>query len=122
MERWIQTVQKRPWLIIAVVLVITAALGSFLPRLEFDASIEAMIPQDDPVLAELEKAVEDFGSQDLFFIALESDNVFQPATMRKIADMTAALEKVPGVKAVENPFNVQMVESSYFGIEIAPHG
>ncbi len=81
-----------------------------------------MIPQDDPVLAELEKAVEDFGSQDLFFIALESDNVFQPATMRKIADMTAALEKVPGVKAVENPFNVQMVESSYFGIEIAPHG
>ncbi len=120
MERWIQIVQKRPWLVIAVVLVITAALGSFLPSLQFDASIEAMIPQDDPVLAELEKAVEDFGSQDLFFIALESDDVFQPGTMQKIADMTAALEKVRGVKAVENPFNVQMVESSYFGIEIAP--
>lgn len=120
MERWTKIVLKRPWLVIAIVLVITAAASSFLPRLQFDASIEAMIPQDDPVLSELHAAVEDFGSQDLFFIALESDDVFNPATLRKIAEMTAALEKVPGVREVENPFNVQMVESSYFGIEIAP--
>jgi len=118
--RWIKFVQHRPWLVIAVVFAITVGLASFLPRMEFDASIENMMPQDDPVLAELQDAVADFGSQDLFFIAIESDDVFRPATLQKIADLTAALEEVPAVKGVENPFNVQMVESSFFGIEIAP--
>jgi predicted RND superfamily exporter protein len=118
--RWIKFVQHRPWLVIAVVFAITVGLASFLPRIEFDASIENMMPQDDPVLAELQDAVADFGSQDLFFIAIESDDVFRPATLQKIADLTAALEEVPAVKGVENPFNVQMVESSFFGIEIAP--
>lgn len=120
MGRWIKFVQHRPWLVIAVVFAITVGLASFLPRMEFDASIENMMPQDDPVLAELQDAVADFGSQDLFFIAIESDDVFRPATLQKIADLTAALEEVPAVKGVENPFNVQMVESSFFGIEIAP--
>jgi predicted RND superfamily exporter protein len=118
--RWIKFVQHRPWLVIAVVFAITVGLASFLPRMEFDASIENMMPQDDPVLAELQDAVADFGSQDLFFIAIESDDVFRPATLQKIADLTAALEEVPAVNGVENPFNVQMVESSFFGIEIAP--
>lgn len=120
MGRWIKFVQHRPWLVIAVVFAITVGLASFLPRMEFDASIENMMPQDDPVLAELQDAVADFGSQELFFIAIESDDVFRPATLQKIADLTAALEEVPAVKGVENPFNVQMVESSFFGIEIAP--
>lgn len=66
MGRWIKFVQHRPWLVIAVVFAITVGLASFLPRMEFDASIENMMPQDDPVLAELQDAVADFGSQDLF--------------------------------------------------------
>lgn len=120
MKRWINFVLDRPWFVIAVVLVITAVTASFLPRLVFDASIDAMIPEDDPVLIDLQEVAEDFGSQELFFIAIQSDDVFTPHTLKKISDLADELEVLPGVTEVQSPFNVEMVESSFFGIEIGP--
>lgn len=120
MTRWTKVVLDRPWVVIAIVLVITVATGSLLTRLEFDASIEAMIPADDPVLADQQAVAEDFGSQGLFLIAIQGDNVFSPQTLRKIASLTEQLEALPGIEQVQSPLNVQMVESGFFGIEIRP--
>lgn len=120
MSRWTKIVLDRPWIVIAFVLVVTVVTGSFLTRLEFDASIDAMIPKDDPILAEQEAVVENFGSQELFLIAIQGDNVFTPATLRKIDAMAAQLEDIQGVAGVTSPFNAQMVESGFFGIEIGP--
>lgn len=120
MTRWTKVILDRPWIVIGIVLAITIVTGGFLPRLEFDASIDAMIPMDDPVLADLQAVVEDFGSQELFLIAIQGDNVFNPATLRKIEAMANQLEAIPGVDGVTSPFNAQMVESGFFGIEIGP--
>lgn len=120
MQRWIKLVLDRPWLVIGVVFVLTLVAGRFLPKIRFDASIDAMIPADDPVLVELGEIVEDFGAQDLFFIAVQADNVFQPETLEKIAQLAKELEDLPGVAEVQSPFNAQKVESSFFGIEIGP--
>lgn len=113
-------VLDRPWIVIGAVTLLTVLAVTFLPRMQFDASIDAMIPDDDPVLLDLQAVSEEFGSQELFFIAIESENVFTPATLRKIADLEAALQALPGVADVQSPFNAQMVESSLFGIEIGP--
>lgn len=120
MKRWIKMVLNRPWVVIAIVLLLTAITGSFLPRMIFDASIEAMIPDDDPVLADLRNIAEDFGSQELFFIAVQSDNVFSPAVLKKLTELEEALSPLPGVLGVQSPLTAQMVESSFFGIEIGP--
>ncbi|NMA61060.1 MAG: MMPL family transporter, partial [Firmicutes bacterium] len=120
MTRWIKMVLDRPWVVIALVLVITVITGSFLTRLEFDASIDTMIPMDDPILAEQQGVADEFGSQELFLIAIQSENVFSPATLRKIGEMAELIEAVPGVEKVTSPLNAQMVESGFFGIEIGP--
>lgn len=120
MQRWFKLVLDHPWAVIAVVALFTIAAASFLPRITFDASIDAMIPDDDPVLVELRDVVEDFGSQDLFLIAVQADNVFSASTLKKIHDLAAELEALPGVAEVQTPFNAQKVESGFFGIEIAP--
>ena len=119
-RRWFKLVLDHPWAVIVVVALLTLAAASFLPRMTFDASIDAMIPDDDPVLVELREVVEDFGSQDLFLIAVQADNVFSASTLKKIHDLAAELEELPGVAEVQTPFNAQKVESSFFGIEIAP--
>ena len=103
-------VLDRPWIVIGAVTLLTVLAVTFLPRMQFDASIDAMIPDDDPVLLDLQAVSEEFGSQELFFIAIESENVFSPATLRKIADLEAALQALPGVADVQSPFNAQMVE------------
>ncbi|HBG01240.1 MAG TPA: hypothetical protein DDW87_06680, partial [Firmicutes bacterium] len=120
MKRWIEMVLNRPWIVLAVVAVLTVAALSVFPRIAFDASIEAMIPEDDPVLQDLEAVSKEFGSQAPFFLAIEGDDVFSSATLRKIADLEAALTAVPGVASVQSPLNAEMVESSFFGIEIKP--
>ncbi len=120
MKRWIEMVLNRPWIVIGVVLLLTVGALTFLPRIQFDASIDAMIPDDDPVLMDLQAVAEEFGSQELFFIAIESDDVFAPSTLRKIADLEEALRALPGVADVQSPFNAQMVESGFLGIEIGP--
>ncbi len=111
-------VLNRPWVVIGVALAITLGALSFFPRIEFDASLNAMIPEDDQVLMELQAVAEEFGSQELFFIAIESDDIFTPATLRKIADLEQELLALPGVLDVQSPLNAQRVESSFFGIEI----
>ena len=113
-------VLDRPWLIIVVVVLLTLGALSIFPRMQFDASIDAMIPDDDPVLLDLQAVAEDFGSQELFFIAIESDDVFNPGTLGKIAQLEQELLAIPGVAEVQSPLTAQMVESSFFGIEIGP--
>jgi hypothetical protein len=118
LRRWIEFVLDRPWLVIGVVIAITLGALSVFPRIEFDASFNAMIPDDDPVLLDLEAVAEEFGSQELFFIAIESDDIFTSSTLRKIASLEEELTALPGVADVQSPFNAQVVESSFFGIEI----
>lgn len=120
MKRWIEMVLNRPKIVIGVVLLITVGALCFFPHIQFDASIDQMIPDDDPVLLDLRAVSEEFGTQELFFIAIESDNVFAPETLRKIADLEQELMALPGVADVQSPFNAQIVESSFFGIEIGP--
>jgi len=120
LKRWIELVLNRPKLVIGVVVLLTIGALTLLPRLQFNASIDAMIPHDDPVLLDLQAVSEDFGSQELFFIALESDDVFRPSTLEKIARLEQELLALPGVAKVQSPLNAQMVESSFFGIEIGP--
>lgn len=120
MQRWIKLILDKPRLVIGIVALITVLAGSLLPRLTFDASIQAMIPDDDPVLAELRKISDDFGSQELFLIAIQTDNVFNPDTLHKIDVLTKELAALPGIKEVQTPLNAQLVESGYFGIEIKP--
>jgi predicted RND superfamily exporter protein len=120
LQRWFKLVMDHPWVVMGVVVLITIGAATFLPRITFDASIDAMIPEDDPVLVELMEIVEDFGTQDLFLVAVQGDDVFSPATLRKIHDLASELEALPGVVEVQSPLNAQKVESGFFGIEIAP--
>ena len=120
MQRWFKFILDHPWPVIALVVLITIAAASFLPRITFNASIDAMIPEDDPVLAELAAVVDDFGTQDLFLVAFQAEDVFSPSTLKKISDLAAELEALPGVTEVQSPLNAQRVESGFWGIEIAP--
>lgn len=120
LKRLTKIVLDKPWLFIGVAVIITVLTGSLIPNLTFDASIDAMIPDDDPVLSELQKVADDFGSQELFLIAIQSDDVFQASTLRKISELEKKIGALPGIEDVQSPLNVQLVESSFFGIDIHP--
>lgn len=120
MSRFNKFVLDNPKIIIGVLAIITIIFAAFIPQISFDADMEQMIPDDDPVIKDLEEAIEDFGSQDFLMIALRSDNIFNAGTLKKIDELTNKIEKLDGVKKVMSPLNVDLIESSVMGIEINP--
>ena len=56
--------------VLTVVLALTAALGSQLPKLGFDTSIEAYIREDDPVRLDYDEFRALFGMDTLILIAV----------------------------------------------------
>lgn len=116
----VKQVMRRPWLYIGAAVALTIILGAFIPRLQFDASITTMIPEDDPVLDELLQVTQEFGSQELFAVAVRAENVYTADTLGKIAALENAISDLPGVSQVDSPLNVQLVESGPWGLDIRP--
>ncbi len=75
-----QKMYKYPWLIIAVVAVITVFFGFQLPKAELDNNNLRFVPFDDPALKTSRWIDGMFGSSFFILIGLERqyDTVFEP--------------------------------------------
>lgn len=120
MSRFNRFVLDNPVLIISMLTVITIFFAVFITQISFNADMEQMIPEDDPVIEDLREAVEDFGSQEFFMIAFRSDNIFKAETLKKMDELATRIEKLQGVERVTSPLTVDLIESSVLGIEIRP--
>lgn len=113
-------VLDHPQMVIVSIIVLSIVLALFIPRLKIDSNVESMIPENDPVILELDQAEEEFGSQDLFMISIGSDNIYNAKTLEKIDNITTELESLSGIEEVITPLNIQEINSSLWGIEIQP--
>lgn len=113
-------VTNNPKKTIALLICISILFGLLLPRVHFEAEMQDMVPGGDPVIQDLEEAVEVFGSQDVLMIAVKSDNIFELETLKKIDELSEKLSELDSVEGVTSPFNVDLIESSDFLIEISP--
>ena len=120
MKRIMRFVLEQSRLVIYLILAITLLFAGLIPRLDFDARMEKMVPEDDPVIEELLQAAEDFGAQDFFMVTIRAPDIFNQQTLEKIEKMAAELEVVPDVKSILTPLNAQLIESDLLGISISP--
>ena len=79
------------WLIIVLVLIGTLFFGNELKKLEIDADIVRSLPDDDADAKLLKKIGENFGSNNMGVIILETDNIYQPAVIEHIQLITNTL-------------------------------
>lgn len=81
-----------------IALVLLAAPGLF--RLQLRTDGHALVPPDDPAVRFDAEVRRHFGLRDPIVVVLDTgrpDGIFNPRTLRRLRDLTAALEKVPGV-------------------------
>ena len=82
---------KRPWIIIAVCVILTGLLGFFVTSLGIDNSIRQFLPQKDASYTRLTQTEDQFGSMIVMGISLETDedSIITPenlAVIRKITE------------------------------------
>jgi uncharacterized protein len=97
MDRLAAWLVRHPRRVIAATLLVTAVLGSFAVHVRFQSSFESVLPTGDPAVAFYDQVRKLFGSDDVGIIGVLSDELFSPPTLEKIARVTTAVGKLPGV-------------------------
>jgi predicted RND superfamily exporter protein len=99
----------RPKLTLGALAVVTAAacvpLLRFEPLrlgLEIDPSTEPLLPRGDPARGVYEEAVREFGDDEVFVVAMETDDVFQRERLERLQRVTDAIARLPEVRSVQS--------------------
>src|SRR6266702_8703180 len=95
--RWLT---RHPLAVVVANVAVTVVLGLYALHIRIENSLESMLPAGDPKVAYYNATRALFGTDDVGVIGVRADDVFAPSTIEKIARVTDALAKVPGVESV----------------------
>ena len=95
--RWIV---RHPVAMVVANLAVTLVLGYYALQVRIESSLESVLPGHDPEIDYYNHVRATFGSDDVAVIGMRVDDLFSAATLQKIARITDAIAKVPGVEAV----------------------
>jgi hypothetical protein len=74
-------------------------------RIDLDPSSEPLLVNGDPGKERYERALLDFGGDDVCVIAMEAADVFTEADLRTLSRVTDRIRQLPGVRAAESLTN-----------------
>lgn len=89
--------EKHPWWVIAACILLTAVAVAGMVRIKQEFGYKAMLPQQSESVKTLNEADKIFGGTVEEQVLLESDNVLEPAVLRKVAGFKKALEAEKGL-------------------------
>jgi uncharacterized protein len=102
-----------PRTVLAVLGLITLAFGAAMLRFDplgfrigIDASSEPLLPENDPGEPVYQRAILDFGDDDVFVVAMETDDVFTHSNLQTLRDVSDEIKKLPGVRGTESVVDV----------------
>ncbi len=107
--RWPGAVARRPRAVLAALAVPTAAAALALLaggppgwNLRIDPSTEPLLPAGDPAREVYRQAVADFGDDEVYVIAMETEGLFRPGTLGRLRTLTDRLARFPEVRRVQS--------------------
>jgi hypothetical protein len=102
-----------PRVVLALLALLTLGMAAALVRLEpfgfrigIDASSEPMLPENDSGEPVYQRAILDFGDDDLFVIAMQADDVFSEASLRTLRKVSDQILQLPNVRGAESLVDV----------------
>ncbi|MCC6763720.1 MAG: MMPL family transporter [Deltaproteobacteria bacterium] len=96
-----------PWLVLAVVAVVTVLLGAGARHLRVDSSVGTLLPRDDPGQALYAQVIERFGNDEIDIVGVLAPDVLSASTLEKIRTVTTRVAAIDGVAQVISLTNVR---------------
>jgi len=119
MKRIAEFVTRFPRTIIAVTIGITLIFGYFAKDLKVDINVYGYLPQEDPAVKLSTELEEKFGGVNILLVMLETEDVFNYATLTRIRNITERIEEDENVSRVLTLTNITEVKSIEDGIEVS---
>jgi predicted RND superfamily exporter protein len=116
--RW---VADNPWKVIAVTLVVTVALGIFIPQLNMVTDFREYLSSDNKAIKAVNEAEEKYGSADMVQVSIKPEGtIFQKNVLERIKNLREGIAGIEGVKSVEGPLNSQIIVGKKDSIAVGP--
>ncbi|NOZ46278.1 MAG: RND family transporter [Chlorobi bacterium] len=106
MEKLAKFIIKSRYWIIALTLVITLVLGSFIKNLQINPDILSYLPKDDSVSVLFDQIGEKYGGNQTAVIGFKTDDIFTTNAFKTIEQITDSAEAFDGVSTVISLTNV----------------
>ncbi|NNF32872.1 MAG: RND family transporter [Saprospiraceae bacterium] len=110
----------RPKTIIAVLVTVTIFFAMGLSKLEVRNNFDGELPKDDPINQKYEMVKDHFDERAKILIGIETENIFNPATLQKIKDISQAMEEIPFVlpDEIKSLSTLKNVQERSWGLDI----
>jgi uncharacterized protein len=118
MEKMFKMVLKIRWVIIFMVVGITAFLTYQIPKIKINSDVISSLPDNDPDAVLLKRIGAQFGGNRMGMIILESDNVFTSEVLDHVRQITDSLALLEGISSVTSLTNMMDIKSGEYGMEI----
>lgn len=105
-------------LIVSLTILITMIMGFFFKNLRINPDITSYLPKKDPAARLFSYIGENYGGNLQILVVLKTDDIFNPATIRAISDLTGKFQELEGLTYVTSLTNVLDFKKSREGIEI----
>ncbi|MEQ9144419.1 MAG: MMPL family transporter [Parvibaculaceae bacterium] len=113
LDRLTDLVLNRPWLVLAVTLLLSVLAALPLVQLTVTADYKVFFSEDNPELVAYERFEQTYTSNDTALIALQppEGDIFQNDIIRLLDQLTEASWQLPHVIRVDSPVNFQRIEA-----------
>ena len=100
MDKLAKWIIKRPWITLAILLLISGFFLAGIPRLQVDNSVGSMLPPNHTARLLYDEVDNTFGGTDVMIVAIDSEDVFSESTLTQVIELTEAFQRIPGVDEV----------------------
>jgi predicted RND superfamily exporter protein len=118
MRKFANLVIKSRVVIIVSVLVLTGFFGYQLKNLKIDTDVLRYLPQDDPVVILFNEVGDKYGGTSLAMVALETDNVFNHKTLKRINEITEEFKQLDEISKVMSLTDILDIKKTEWGLEV----
>ena len=118
MQKFVEKIIRVRWLILLLVIALTASLGYQIKNLTIDANIMGSLPDDDPDALLLKEISKKFGGNNMGVVILEAETIFNTKVLADIRSITDTLKSIDGIRSVTSLTNIINIQSNEYGIEI----
>lgn len=100
----------RRWLVIPVIVIVTLFAVVSMSRINFDNSIESWFLDTDPSLAAYNRFTETFKGDQIVVVGVFADDIFDPAVLRLLDQVTSRASSLEFVERVQSITNTPMAK------------
>jgi len=118
MKSLAQLILRLKWLIIIVVILLTAFLGYQMTNVKINSDIISSLPDDDPDAVLFKKIGEQFGGFEMGMIIIETEDIFKTQVLEHIKQITDSIKLTEGVYSVNSLTSIIDIRGDDWGVEI----